>query len=814
MIIVHDFKVERARLNNCGKTCIDNIDNTDNKIDNIIDNKNKSHGNNGSSNGSDTVNDTANELELEKSVIRMAIEERLSEHDANFINDYSDAFKIIIIKKSLDLRQRISKSVFLFALEIIEIKPDAKELNIKVKKNGSIEGYTLDLLLQSGFKARIASEKEKEIYHLNFSAPSEKKDDNKNKFNLTNSPNEPAPPIAGKSVLLESKQESTKSKYKREQEQKSAFDTLKLNADDNDHNINICNQPKTENDKPETGNDKAVSKPSANKNLYKTNQRKQNVIIIGMGPAGIFAAVELLKNGIKPIIIEKGKKVEDRQKDVEQFFNSALFNPRSNVVFGEGGAGTFSDGKLTTRKKDYYVGYCMNFLVQMGADKNILTANRPHIGSDILIEILKNIRRYLINNGAELFFEEELKEIIVSGKNYSGGTDIANKKSFNKFQNENANKNENANANANESENENQYEYKYQNENESVNLKLNGIITDKQTINVDYLILAAGANNFKLYAMLFDKGVEMEQKPFAVGFRIEHKREFIDKILLRDNQKLSGLYYNLSSKKFGGYSFCMCPGGVVVGSSSEEGHLCINGMSYSGRDLENSNSAIVATVMPSDLSKLHSYCGLSYNTANNNNMDINDKDSGRNNKEGKEKKNNKNSDSLSMLNFRRDLEKKAFIAGGGSFSAPFQYTAEYIEDVANNYNYKYENFPKNIKNCRIKYSSDMPAPSYRPAVTHYELFKLLPEFINIKLAGTLVEFNEKFRGFIGNSVLTGIEAGTSSPVRILRNKDFQSINVEGIYPCGEGSGYSGGIITSAMDGVKCAISIVEKITNK
>ncbi len=711
MIIIHDFKIEISRLNNCGKTDIDN--------------KNNAHDNNDGSND----NNTADTLELEKDVIRMDIIGKLSEYDISFINDYSAAFRITIIKKSLDLRQRIGKSVFLFALEILGNKPDAKELYIKDKKYGSIEDYLLDLLLKSGFKARIATEKEKEIYYLN----------------------------------------------------------------------------------------------SPNKNLYKINPGKPNVIIIGMGPAGIFAAVELLKNGIKPIIIEQGKKVEDRKNDVEQFFNNALFNPRSNVVFGEGGAGTFSDGKLTTRKKDYYVGYCMNFLVQMGADKNILTENRPHIGSDVLIEILKNIRKYLIAQGAELRFEEELKEIIIFDKNNNGGTGISDKKSLYKLQ-----------------QNENEYKY------ENINLKLDGIRTDKETINTDYLILAAGANNFKLYEMLSDKGVKMEQKPFAIGFRIEHRREFIDKILLRDHQKLSGLYYNLSSKKFGGYSFCMCPGGVVVGSSSEEEHLCINGMSYSGRDLDNSNSAIVTTIMPADLLKLYN-CGLSNNTADNININVNinditaqdnininvninditaqdnrknEEDKRNKNKENKNKenKNNKKDDSLSMLNFRRDLEKKAFIAGGGSFSAPFQYTAEYLEDISKNYNYndndKYKNFFKNIKHFKTEYSSKMPIPSYKPAVTRYELFKLLPESINIKLAGTLTEFNEKFNGFIDNSVLTGIEAGTSSAVRILRDKNFQSINVEGIYPCGEGSGYSGGIITSAIDGVKCAISIVEKITDK
>ncbi|MHB1679933.1 MAG: NAD(P)/FAD-dependent oxidoreductase [bacterium] len=724
MIIIHDFKIQLSKL--------------------------YKERNAGSS--KEKKDDEEEEMAFEEKIIFQTIKNILSEYYNNLLKNDEISIKVKIIKKSLDLRQKISKSVFLFTLDIIS--------------NNKNEQIIIDFLLKSGLKARIATEKEKGLYSY------QNIENNVNFYNTNNSNN--------------------------------------ISNSSNNNNI-IADSAINNND----GSNGSIKEPLTALPLEKIEkqsiwplsdsfkkQKKPAVIIIGMGPAGIFAAVELLKNGIHTVIIEKGKKVENRQIDVDAFFKSGVFNPCSNVVFGEGGAGTFSDGKLTTRKKDYYVGYCMNFLVKMGADKNILTESRPHIGSDVLIEILKNIRKHLIDNGAELLFEEELDDIFISNN-----INIINKSAYNPS---------------------------------AANLKLDYIKTSKKIMKADYLILASGANNFKTYRMLFDKGLQMEQKPFAVGFRIEHKREFIDRILLKenknsdiynnmsinsgsainktlryannanananntninnitgnnhsgshyDNPKLTGIYYNLSSKNYGGYSFCMCPGGVVICSSSEDGHLCVNGMSYSGRNLENSNSAIVASVMPGDLPKK-----IDENKINNNN-------------------NNKYNGPLGLLNFRQDLEKNSFVAGGGSFSAPFQYTAEYIDDISKNYNFN-KNFLNNIKNNKTEHNLYMPYPSYKPAVKHYELFKLLPEFINIKLAGTLTEFDEKFPGFIGNSILTGIEAGTSSAVRILRNNDYQSVNVEGIYPCGEGSGYSGGIVTSAIDGVKCAASIAEKIKNK
>jgi len=450
---------------------------------------------------------------------------------------------------------------------------------------------------------------------------------------------------------------------------------------------------------------------------------KNKAVIVGMGPAGIFAAAYLLENGIEPVLIEKGKRVEDRIKDVADLLNNAKFNKKSNVVFGEGGAGTFSDGKLTTRKNDPAVSYILNFLVKMGADGNILTEHKPHLGSDNLIYILKEIRNYLVRNGAGIYFEEELRDFDVDG-----------------------------------------------------NGAVCSVKTDKRTLEAGFVILASGSNSYDTYELLKAKGVAMERKPFALGFRIEHKRDFIDSLFFRGNTgkagvKLNGVYYNIASKEYGGYSFCMCPGGVVINSSSDENLLCINGMSYSGRDMENSNSAVVAAVRPEMLDRINA---------------------------------GRYSPETGALQFRKDLEFKAYEAGGGNFAAPCQYTPDYIEDVS------VAQVKLNIKGINNPGAAGIPSPSYKPSVKYFNLFKLLPDFLNLSIAGSLAEFENKFKGFAAKSVLTGLETGTSSAVRIKRNSSFESISVKGLYPCGEGSGYSGGIITSAIDGIRCAQAAIAR----
>ena len=481
-----------------------------------------------------------------------------------------------------------------------------------------------------------------------------------------------------------------------------------------------------------------------------TKKNKPNVLIVGMGPAGIFAAVSLVNNGFKPIIIEKGKRVEDRIRDVNDLFDNAKFNEKSNVVFGEGGAGTFSDGKLTTRKNDPLVSYVLDFLVKMGAKSDILTEHKPHLGSDELIHILKNIRNYLIKNGVEIFYEEELTDIITDAPN-------GDAKPF----------------------------------------MLHSVITNKRVLKADFLIIAAGSNSYGTYETLKKSGVYMEKKAFAIGFRIEHKRDFINHLFFKGgkvykggkkegtSKELESVYYNISSKGFGGYSFCMCPGGLVINSSSKENHLCVNGMSYSGRDLENSNSAIVATVRPEMLD----YMGNSMN-------------------------NSLLSEDMGGLIFRQSVESRAFKAGGGNFTAPFQPAADYVEGIIDRVA-AIKNLSKNTLSLTLPLnkSADLPKPSYKPSVRYYNLSNIIPDFLNIPIAGSLIEFETKFRGFVSNSVLTAVEAGTSSAVRIKRGDDFESVSVKGLYPCGEGSGYSGGIITSAMDGIKCSVSLIEKYKN-
>lgn len=435
------------------------------------------------------------------------------------------------------------------------------------------------------------------------------------------------------------------------------------------------------------------------------NVKEKTPVIIGAGPAGLFAAITFVDNGVKPILVEQGKKVEERIKDVNNFFNKGILNTTSNVQFGEGGAGTFSDGKLNTGNVNVFTRKVLEIFARFGAPKEILYTAKPHIGTDNLVVILKNIREYILNNGGKIYFEEKVVDFnIKDGKIYS-------------------------------------------------------VITSKNNeFLADYVILAVGHSAKDTFKKLFDKKVALEPKNFAVGVRIEHLQSMINKSQYGENCKLKlpAADYKTVEKLENGrtcYSFCMCPGGEVVASSSDENTVVTNGMSRFLRDGENANSALLV------------------------NVDVNDLGS---------------KDALAGIYFQEDLEKKAFILGGQNYFAP----AQRVEDFLNN--------KKSIKAGNVK-------PTYKPGVKFENLNTILPDFIAESLKLGIKKMGEKIKGFDDkDALLIGVETRTSSPVRIIRCKDtLMCENVYGLYPCGEGAGYAGGITTAAVDGIKCAIKILE-----
>jgi uncharacterized protein len=452
------------------------------------------------------------------------------------------------------------------------------------------------------------------------------------------------------------------------------------------------------------------------KNLSEYNPKKQEEIvfgdkkingrpvIIGAGPCGLFAAYTMAKLGFKPLIIERGKNIDDRKKDIRNLQKNAVLNPESNICFGEGGAGTFSDGKLTTRSKDLRAREVLKTLVKCGANEEILTLAKPHLGTDGMQKIVINLRKEIIFLGGEILFEAKLCDIDTEKDEITG--------------------------------------IKYQYKDEVIDLKTNVVV------------IATGHSAKDTYRMLFKSGVSMENKACAIGFRIEHKREFIDKAQFGEfagNKNLGAAEYALSAKSEGRgvYSFCMCPGGVVVCSSSSEGELCTNGMSYGARDMENSNSAIVVSLYPSD-SEDHPLGGL---------------------------------------DLIEDIEKKAFEMAGG-YIAPIQRAIDFIEGKTT------------VDFIKTK-------PSYRPGIIAADLNGLMPSYIEKGIKTGLKVFDKRIRGFIENGVLTGVETRTSSPVRITRSESLESINIKGLMPAGEGAGYAGGIISAAVDGMKIGESIAK-----
>ncbi len=431
-------------------------------------------------------------------------------------------------------------------------------------------------------------------------------------------------------------------------------------------------------------------------------------VIVGMGPAGIFAGLYLAKAGYKPIIIEQGRDVDTRVEDVEKFWESGALNPISNIQFGEGGAGTFSDGKLNTLVKDKYGRNraVLQTFVEYGAPEEILYINKPHIGTDLLRNVVKNMRNAIIEFGGQVHFDTKLTKIVCTNK-VINGIEVCN----------------------------------------------NNIMS---TIPCNSIILAIGHSARDTFYMLKDSNLSMEPKPFAVGVRIEHPREMINKSQYgssEDAKSLPTASYKVTHRASNGrnvYSFCMCPGGFVVNASSEDKRLVVNGMSNHDRNSDNSNSAIIVNVTPEDFYK---------------------------------------GDVLDGVEFQRDLEEKAYITGKGNI--PVQLFGDFVSNVPS------------TKLGRI-------APCIKGKYTLSNLNDCLPSYVINAIIDGVFEFDKKISGYARkDAVLSGVETRTSSPVKILRDDLYES-NIKGIYPCGEGAGYAGGITSAAMDGIKVAEAIAEK----
>jgi len=442
---------------------------------------------------------------------------------------------------------------------------------------------------------------------------------------------------------------------------------------------------------------------------FENIKNSKEVIIIGAGPAGLFAALKLIESGIKPVIFERGKEVSSRKRDIAAIHRNEGVNPDSNYGFGEGGAGTFSDGKLFTRsKKKGDIRRILELFYYHGAQEEILIDAHPHIGTNVLPGVIKRMRETILNSGGEIHFNSRVVDIDVSDGKVKG-----------------------------------------------IRL-LNG-----ETYKSDNIILSTGHSAKELYYMLHEKGIKLEAKSFAVGFRVEHPQSLIDSIQYHCNERgpyLPAANYSYAEQAHGRgvYSFCMCPGGIIVPASTSNNELVVNGMSSSFRNGKFANSGIVTEVRVSDLKNYEKY------------------------------------GDLACLKFQEELEEKSFMLGGLTQNAPAQRLTDFL-------------------NGRV--SSNLPETSYHPGLLSSDLNILFPGFIKESLKAGLKLIGNKARGFVtGEAIVAGLESRTSSPVRIPRDKDtMEHIQIKGLYPCGEGAGYAGGIVSSAIDGEKCAEKICEKL---
>ena len=439
-----------------------------------------------------------------------------------------------------------------------------------------------------------------------------------------------------------------------------------------------------------------------------TKELQYPPIVIGAGPSGLFAALELAKYGYKPIILERGRDVERRNKDILDFWRTGELNVNSNVQFGEGGAGTFSDGKLTTRISDSRIDDVFHTFVENGAPEQILYDHKPHIGTDYLKKIVYNLRKKLIDMGATIRFDTLVTKLFIEEGNITGVE-----------------------------------------------------VNHQVRLPADVVIIAIGHSARDTYEMLYEEGVEIHGKPLAIGARIEHPQQLINEAqygAFSTAPQLGAADYTLV-KKAGtddddraSYSFCMCPGGVVVAAASEKEMVVTNGMSYFSRASRVANSALVSTISTKDFKGDHPLAGIEY---------------------------------------LRKYERKAYKLGGGGYKAPAQRVGDFLDGV-----------PSTTIEGDFK-------PTYRPGITPTDLHLTLPDFVSHSLESAIIEFGKKLKGYDSrDAILTGIETRTSAPVRIPRNDQFQSVNIEGLYPAGEGAGYAGGIVSAAVDGLRVAEHLI------
>lgn len=456
--------------------------------------------------------------------------------------------------------------------------------------------------------------------------------------------------------------------------------------------------------------DKDVSlyKNPNQKILKKGSIKLQNpILVVGSGPCGLFCAYKLCMYGYKVILIDRGKDVDNREKDVKKFWSTGILNEDSNVQFGEGGAGTFSDGKLTSRSKDTRSNEIFDILYKYGADKSVLYKQKPHIGTDILKNIVKNMRTSMQISGVDVRFNAKLENFVIKDD------------------------------------------------------KVISAIISGEKVDVSLVVLAIGHSSIDTFYMLDKNGFALENKPFAVGFRIEHLREDIDKAQYKEhykNKKLSSSEYfltnSVSEYEKSVYTFCMCPGGFVIPASSSKQELVVNGMSYSSRDNINSNSAIL--------------------------VNVNEKDFG-------------SSALFSSVRFQKNIEKKAYKLGKGDFKAPVQTVGDFLLGK------------KSEKLGVVK-------PTYSIGYELCNLEEIYDNKVTESIKKSIIQMDKKLKGFaFSSAVLTGVETRSSSPIRILRDREnLYSTKIKNVYPAGEGAGYAGGIVSSSIDGLKIAEKIIEK----